>query len=63
MREGATEKLVVLGVAFVLFVGGLFVLSMERGSGRTILLACIFGALLCLAARQTLRRMKKRDNV
>ena len=48
MRQSAKEKIVVLAVSFALFVGGVLALSMDRGAGRTVVLACDV-----LAVRQT----------
>lgn len=61
MKQSAKEKIVVLAVSFVLFAGGVLALSMDRGQGRTILLACIVSALLAIAARQTFRKKRKKE--
>lgn len=54
------EKIVILAVSFVLFMGGVFALSMDRGDGRTITLLLIMAGLLAIAARQTIVRLKKK---
>ena len=54
------EKAVVLAMSFVLFMGGVFALSMDRGNGRTIVLVFVVLALLAIAARQTIRSLKKK---
>ncbi len=61
MRRDTTERLIVLAVSFVLFVIGVSALSMDRGGGRTILLACSITGLVAVAAGQTVRRMKKKE--
>ena len=50
----------VLAMSFVLFMGGVFALSMDRGNGRTIVLVFVVLALLAIAARQTIRSLKKK---
>ncbi|WP_295937725.1 hypothetical protein [uncultured Alistipes sp.] len=60
MKQGVKEKIVVMAISFALFIGGVLALSMDRGDGRTIVLACIVLALLCIAARQTVLRLKKK---
>mgnify|MGYP001542968133 CR=1 FL=1 len=58
MRQSAKEKIVVLAVSFALFVGG--ALSMDRGAGRTVVLACVVLALLAVAVRQTVLKNGKK---
>ena len=53
MRQSAKEKIVVLAVSFALFVGGVLALSMDRGEGRTVVLALVVLSLLAVAVRQT----------
>ena len=60
MKQGAKEKIVVLAISFVLFIGGVLALSMERGGGRTTILTCIVLALLAVAVRQTIRANRKK---
>lgn len=60
MKQGAKEKIVVLVVSFVLFMGGVFALSMDRGDGRTIVITLVVVALLAIAVRQTVRNQKKK---
>lgn len=60
MKPDAKEKIVVLLVSFVLFVGGVLALSMDRGDGRTIVIVSVVLALLAIAARQTIRNLKKK---
>lgn len=50
----------VLAMSFVLFMGGVSALSMDRGNGRTIVLVFVVLALLAIAARQTIRSLKKK---
>ena len=51
MKRKVKEKAVVLAMSFVLFMGGVFALSMDRGNGRTIVLVFVVLALLAIAAR------------
>lgn len=60
MKPDAKEKIVVLLVSFVLFMGGVLALSMDRGDGRTIVIVSVVLALLAIAARQTIRNLKKK---
>lgn len=60
MKRDAKEKVVVLLVSFVLFMGGVLALSMDRGNGRTIVIVLVVLALLAIAARQTMRISKKK---
>lgn len=60
MKRDAKGKAVVLAMSFVLFMGGVFALSMDRGNGRTIVLVFVVLALLAIAARQTIRSLKKK---
>ena len=60
MKRKVKEKAVVLAMSFVLFMGGVFALSMDRGNGRTIVLVFVVLALLAIAARQTIRSLKKK---
>lgn len=60
MKRDAKEKVVVLLVSFVLFIGGVLALSMDRGNGRTIVIVLVVLALLAIAARQTMRISKKK---
>lgn len=53
-----TKKLTVLGVSFVLFLGGVATLQLERGTMRTVLLAAVFAGLLTIAGVLTVRRMR-----
>lgn len=55
-----TEDIMVLIVAFVLFAGGVYALSMDRGDGRTLVLGGVVVAMLCLAVRQTFKRMGRK---
>ena len=55
MKRKVKEKAVVLAMSFVLFA-----LSMDRGNGRTIVLVFVVLALLAIAARQTIRSLKKK---
>ena len=41
MKRKVKEKAVVLAMSFVLFMGGVFALSMDRGNGRTIVLVFV----------------------
>ena len=54
MKRKVKEKAVVLAMSFVLFMGGVSALSMDRGNGRTIVLIFVVLALLAIAARQTM---------
>ena len=49
MKRKVKEKAVVLAMSFVLFMGGVFALSMDRGNGRTIVLIFVVLALLACA--------------
>ena len=60
MKQSAKEKIVVLAVSFALFVGGVLALSMDRGEGRTIILAFVVLALLAVAVRQTILKNGKK---
>ena len=60
MKRDAKGKALVLAMSFVLFMGGVFALSMDRGNGRTIVLVFVVLALLAIAARQTIRSLKKK---
>lgn len=60
MKRSAKEKIIVLSTSFVLFIVGVMALSMDRGNGRTIVLVFIMLALLAIAARQTIRNLKKK---
>lgn len=60
MKRKVKEKALVLAMSFVLFMGGVFALSMDRGNGRTIVLVFVVLALLAIAARQTIRSLKKK---
>lgn len=60
MKRSAKEKITVLSVSFVLFIVGVLALSMERGGGRTIVLALVILALAAVAARQTIQKLKKK---
>lgn len=53
-----TKKLAVLGTSFVLFLGGVATLQLERGTLRTVLLAAVFAGLLTIAGVLTVRRMR-----
>ena len=59
MKRKVKEKAVVLAMSFVLFMGGVFALSMDRGNGRTIVLVFVVMALLAISARKTIRRLKQ----
>ena len=61
MKRSAKEKITVLSVSFVLFIVGVVALSMERGGGRTIVLALVILALAAVAARQTIQKLKKKE--
>lgn len=61
MKQSAKEKIVVLAVSFALFVGGVLALSMDRGEGRTIILAFVVLALLAVAVRQTILKNGKKE--
>lgn len=54
------EKIVVLGVSFALFLGGVAAIWMERGVLRTSILAVVFAGLAAIALRQTLNKRKKK---
>ena len=41
MKRDAKGKALVLAMSFVLFMGGVFALSMDRGNGRTIVLVFV----------------------
>ena len=56
MKRKVKEK----AVSFVLFMGGVSALSMDRGNGRTIVLIFVVLALLAIAAQQTIRSLKKK---
>ena len=60
MKRKVKEKAGVLAMSFVLFMGGVSALSMDRGNGRTIVLIFVVLALLAIAARQTIRSLKKK---
>ena len=60
MKRDAKGKAVVLAMSFVLFMVGVFALSMDRGNGRAIVLVFVVLALLAIAARQTIRSLKKK---
>lgn len=59
-KRDSRDKLLVLGMSFVFFVGGVLSLQMERGPVRTALVALCTAALLAVALRQTVRRLRKR---
>ncbi|WP_295913485.1 hypothetical protein [uncultured Alistipes sp.] len=61
MKRSVKEKITVLSVSFVLFIVGVLALSMERGGGRTIVLALVILALAAVAARQTIQKLKKKE--
>lgn len=61
MKRSAKEKITVLSVSFVLFIVGVMALSMECGGGRTIVLALVILALVAVAARQTIQKLKKKE--
>lgn len=61
MKRSVKEKITVLSVSFVLFIVGVLALSMERGDGRTIVLALVILALAAVAARQTIQKLKKKE--
>lgn len=61
MKRSVKEKITVLSVSFVLFIVGVLALSMERGGGRTIVLALVILALASVAARQTIQKLKKKE--
>ena len=61
MKRTVKEKAVVLAMSFVLFMGGVFALSMDRGNGRTIVLVFVVLWRLAIAARQTIRRSKQKE--
>lgn len=61
MKRSVKEKVTVLSVSFVLFIVGVLALSMERGGGRTIVLALVILALAAVAARQTIQKLKKKE--
>ena len=61
MKRSVKEKVTVLSVSFVLFIVGMLALSMERGGGRTIVLALVILALAAVAARQTIQKLKKKE--
>ena len=60
MKRDAKGKAVVLAMSFVLFMGGVFALSMDRGNGRTIVLVFVVLALLAIAVRQTVLKNGKK---
>ena len=61
LKRSVKEKVTVLSVSFVLFIVGMLALSMERGGGRTIVLALVILALAAVAARQTIQKLKKKE--
>ena len=56
----STGTIVVMGVSFALFLGGVAALQMERGTARTVILALVFAGLLTIAGVQTACRLKNR---
>lgn len=60
MKTATTEKIVTLVLSFVIFIGGVLALSMDRGNGRTITLAMLLAALLGIGAKVTFARLKKK---
>lgn len=56
----STGKIMVMGVSFALFLGGVAALQMERGTARTVILALVFAGLLTIAGVQTAFRLKKK---
>lgn len=61
MMTKTKEKIVVLGVSFALFLGGVWAIWMERGALRTAILAAAFAGLLAIALRQSLNKRKKKE--
>lgn len=61
MERDVTKKLWVQGVSFVLFLGGVGALQLERGTVRTVILALVFAGLLTIAGAQTVRHLKKKN--
>lgn len=61
MKRKEREKLLVLATSFALFVGGVAALSMEHGTGRTLLLGGVLAALAAIAARQTIKNRNRRS--
>ncbi len=55
-----TGKIVVMGVSFALFLGGVAALQLERGTVRTVILTVVFAGLLTIAGLQTARHLKKK---
>ena len=60
MTRMVKEKAEVLAMRFVLYMEEESALSMDRGNGRTIVLIFVVLALLAIAARQTIRSLKKK---
>lgn len=58
---GGKEKIGVLAASFVLFLGGVFAIGMDRGPARTAVLAVSFAGLIAMALRQSLRRKRKKE--
>lgn len=53
------EKLIILLLSGVLFMTGVMALSWEPGRVRTLTLGVVLVAMLCIAVRQTLRRVRQ----
>lgn len=53
------KKLIVLLLSGALFVTGVMALSWEPGRPRTTTLAFVLLAMLCIAVRQTLQRIRQ----
>ena len=63
MKRDAKGKVVVLAMSFVLFMGGVFALSMDRGNGRTIVLVFVVlgGAQMLQHTGEDVRRVSAVD--
>lgn len=60
MGQSVKEKIWVLAVSFVLFIGAVAALFlMHPGLVRTSTLCVAITAMLCIAARQTIVKIKK----
>lgn len=58
-RKETTDRILTLAISFVFFVCGVFALHLGRGPVRSGALTLCFAALIAIAVRQTVRRMKK----
>ncbi|HJA97037.1 MAG TPA: hypothetical protein H9920_04880 [Candidatus Alistipes faecavium] len=62
MKRDTTGKWWILVVAAGFFAAGVIAVSLERGPLRSALLTVAFAGLLAVALRQTVRRMRERED-